>query len=331
MIKRVNVIDIFCGASGLSTGFSNVGFNVLLGIDFFESALKTFKRNHPTSKILNEDIRKISGEDIRDLIGNKKIHIVVGGPPCQGFSMAGKRQPNDPRNSLFREYVRLIQELDPEIFVMENVRGLLSMKNEEGEKVIDIILDEFKKIGKYRIELDKVNTADYGVPEKRNRIFIIGYKENYCFKFPSKTHNKNGTNGLKKWMGLKNILEKKNKVNKKYFYSQKLINGFLRREKNNKKKKMGFGWQFLNEDEPSYTISARYYKDGAEALVKYNDSFKEGSIRRLTPSECALIQSFPKSFKFIGSENEIYRQIGNAVPPKMAEAIAKSIKSALNY
>ena len=93
---------------------------------------------------------------------------------------------------------------------------------------------------------------------------------------------------------------------------------------------MGFGWQFLKSDEPSYTISARYYKDGAEALVKYNNLFREGSIRRLTPKECSLIQSFPKSFKFEGSDNEIYQQIGNAVPPKMSQAIAKSIKKALS-
>lgn len=328
--EELNVVDTFCGASGLSTGFSKAGFNILLGIDFFESALKTFKKNHPSSQTLNEDIRKVTYNKIKKLIGNKKVHVLIGGPPCQGFSMAGKRQPNDPRNSLFIEYVRLVKELNPDFFVMENVRGLLSMKNEGGKNVIDIILNEFQDIKKYTLELHKVNTADYGVPQKRNRIFIIGYKKNISFKFPDKTHNKKEEFGLKKWIGLKNILENKKKVDKKYFYSQKLINGFLRRQKENKKRNLGFGWKFLKEDEPSYTISARYYKDGAEALVKYDNSFKEGSIRRLTPKECALIQSFPKLFKFIGSENEVYQQIGNAVPPKMAFTIAKSIYNALS-
>jgi len=323
--KRLNVIDIFCGCSGLSTGFSNEHFNVLLGIDFFESALKTFKKNHRDSKTLNKDMKKVTKKEIKKIIGDEKIHVIVGGPPCQGFSMAGKRQPNDPRNSLFMEYVRIVKELNPEFFVMENVRGLLSMKNEKGKKVIDIILTEFEKIGKYQIELHKVNTADYGVPQKRNRVFIIGYKKKYNFIFPKKNYSKDGGE-LKKWIGLKNILLPKNKIDKKYFYSQKLINGFLRREKLNKKRKMGFGWNFLDINIPSYTISARYYKDGAEALVKYNNSFKEGSIRKLTPKEAALIQSFPKSFKFEGSDNEIYQQIGNAVPPKMAQVIAKSIK-----
>lgn len=327
----LNVVDIFCGASGLSAGFSKEGFNILLGIDFYESALKTFEKNHPDSQILNKDIQKVTGKEIKKMIGNKKIQVVVGGPPCQGFSMAGRRQPNDPRNSLFMEYVRLMRALNPEIFMMENVRGLLSMKNEKEEKVIDIIIGEFDKIGKYKVELYKVNTADYGVPQKRNRVFIIGYKKKYNLKFPKKTHNKKGEDGLKKWVGLKGILLPKSMVDKKYFYSQKLINGFLRREEMNKKRKMGFGWQFLNPDEPSYTISARYYKDGAEALVKYDDSLKEGSIRRLTPKECTLIQSFPRSFKFEGSDNEIYQQIGNAVPPKMAQIIAKSIKRALIF
>lgn len=324
----MNVIDLFCGASGLSTGFSSAGFNILLGVDIFDTALKTFKKNHPKSQILNKNIQEVNLSVINSLIGDKKINGIIGGPPCQGFSMAGKRQPNDPRNSLFMEYVRVVKEIKPDFFVMENVQGILSMKNEDGKKVIEIILEEFDNIKNYTLELHKVNTADYGIPQKRRRIFIIGYKKNYKFIFPKKSHSKTGKN-LKKWIGVKKILLPRNKVNKKYFYSQKLINGFLRREKINKKRNIGFGWQFLRLNEPSYTISARYYKDGAEALVKYNNSYREGSIRRLTPRECALIQSFPKSFKFEGSDNEIYQQIGNAVPPKMAKEIAKSIKKAL--
>lgn len=327
--KRFNIIDVFCGCSGLSTGFSKEQFNVLLGIDLFESALKTFKINHKNSEVLNKDMKKTTGKEIKKIIGKKKVHVIIGGPPCQGFSMAGKRQPNDPRNSLFMEYVRLVKELNPEIFVMENVRGLLSMKNDAGKKVIEIILNEFEKIGKYKIELHKINTADYGISQKRNRVLIIGYKSKYNFVFPEKTHSKKGEGKTKRWIGLKKILLPKNKVDKKYFYSQKLIDGFIRREKMNKKRKIGFGWQFLNPNKPSYTISARYYKDGAEALVKYDESFKEGSIRKLTPQECALIQSFSKSFKFEGSDNEVYQQIGNAVPPKIAQFIAKSIKKAL--
>jgi len=323
---ELNVIDLFCGAGGMSYGFEKAGFNVLLGIDSDENAIKTFNKNHKSAKGLCRDITLLSVNEIKGIIGNKKIDVIIGGPPCQGFSMAGKRRPNDPRNSLFREYHRIVNGFKPKVFIMENVRGLLSMKDEKGKKVIEIILEEFNKIG-YNAQVHKVNTADYGVPQKRHRIFIIGIKNNSSlnFFFPDATHSKAGlsNNGkkLKLWNSVKNLLMNKEKVDKNLFYSAKLINGFKRREENNKKSNIGFGWSFINPDEPSYTISARYWKDGAEALVKYD----EENIRMLSAEECALIQSFPKKYKFLGSKKNVYTQIGNAVPPVMAEKIAEKI------
>ena len=328
--NKPTVIDLFCGAGGLSYGFEKAGFNVLLGVDSDENAIKTFNLNHKNSKGICKDIKSLSVKEIKELVKNKKIDIIVGGPPCQGFSMAGKRRPNDPRNSLFREYLRIVENLKPKVFIMENVRGLLSMKNEEGKKVIDIILDEFNKAG-YNATVQKVNTADYGVPQKRHRIFIIGIKNSSSlnFSFPEQTYSKTGVskNGkkIKSWNNVKNILIEKERVDKNLFYSEKLINGFKRREENNKKRNIGFGWSFINPDEPSYTISARYWKDGAEALIKYD----EKNIRMLSSVECALIQSFPKKYKFVGNKKEIYSQIGNAVPPVMAEKIAKNIYAGL--
>lgn len=326
MKKRLTVLDLFCGAGGLSTGFLAEDFEVVMGIDNNEKAISTFSKNHPKSKAICGDMREINGKKILEETNLKEIDVVVGGPPCQGFSMAGKRQPNDPRNSLFREYLRIVKELKPKVFIMENVRGLMSMKDEKGKKVIDIILNEFSNIKGYNLKLNVVNTADYGVPQRRQRIFITGIKKNYSFDFPKKTHSKNKDNGLRKWVGIKEVLIKKEKVPEKYFYSKKLINGFKRREKINEKKRVGFGWQFNKLDQPSYTISARYWKDGAESLIKYD----EQCIRMLTPEECALVQSFPKGYKFEGGEKDVYTQIGNAVPPKMAQALAKSIKSALS-
>jgi DNA (cytosine-5)-methyltransferase 1 len=319
MKKGLNVLDLFCGAGGLSEGFRQAGFNVVMGIDHNETALKTFMKNHLGSEIIRGDIAKITKKDISNRISGKKIDVIIGGPPCQGFSMAGKRIPNDPRNSLFREYLRLVKEIRPKVFVMENVRGLLSMKNGNGQKVIDIILGEFRKIKGYSTVMYPVNAADYGVPQIRQRIFVIGIKK-YCkFNFPSPIYPK------KKWVSVKNLLINRDKIDKKYFYSDKLIKGFKRREKENKKRKLGFGWQFINPDKPSYTISARYWKDGAEALVKYSSK----RIRRLTPKECAFIQSFPQKYHFEGNEREVYQQIGNAVPPKLALNIANAIKNTL--
>jgi DNA (cytosine-5)-methyltransferase 1 len=239
--------------------------------------------------------------------------------------MAGKRQPNDPRNSLFMEYLRIVKDIRPKVFLMENVKGLLSMKNESGIKVIDIILEEFGKLKEYDVELHQVNAANYGVPQRRQRIFIIGVKKGIDFSFPLPTHSKNDSK-LKEWIGVGEVILDKNKVPEKYFYSDKLIRGFKRRAITNKKKGVGFGWQINKPNVPSYTISARYWKDGAESLIKYD----EETIRMLTPEECALVQSFPKSYVFKGNEQEIYTQIGNAVPPLMAKSIAKSIKTAIS-
>lgn len=327
MKKELNVIDLFCGAGGLSTGFKEADFNILLGIDHDKKAIQTFIANHLGTQTISDDMTKIKIEEIKEKINNQEIDVIIGGPPCQGFSMAGKRQPNDPRNSLFKEYLRIVRELKPKAFVMENVRGLLSMKNEKGKKVIEIILDEFGKMPEYSVICHGVNTADYGVPQRRQRIFIIGVNKKYNFIFPKATHSKYPEKtGLKRWIGIGEVLLKQNQIDDKYFYSTKLINGFLRREKINRKKGVGFGWQFNNLTEPSYTISARYWKDGAESLIKYD----ERTIRMLTPLECARVQSFPSNYVFKGGEKDIYFQIGNAVPPAMAKTIAKSIKSALN-
>ena len=123
------VVDLFCGAGGLSTGFEKAGFKVAMGIDYNQKATDTFLANHKKSVVLCKDMTKITSKEILNSIGTDSIDIVIGGPPCQGFSMAGKRQPNDPRNSLFMEYLRIVKGLEPKVFLMENVKGILSMKN----------------------------------------------------------------------------------------------------------------------------------------------------------------------------------------------------------
>ena len=306
--ERLNVLDLFCGAGGLSEGFKKAGFNILLGIDSDEDALKTYKLNHLESEILCKDISKISKRDILKKIGSQKIDFVIGGPPCQGFSLAGRRNPNDPRNFLIKQFLRIVSIVKPKIFVIENVQGLKSMKNESGKFILDLIKQRAKKM-KYLLQIHLLNAEDYGVSQKRKRIFIIGSKD-YLILNPKK---------------VKKILLEKKHIPEKYFYSQRLIDGFKRREEINKKLKRGFGWRFIDPDDTSYTISARYYKDGAEALIKYSDD----EIRKLTPEECALIQSFPKKYKFGSGVIKTYKQIGNAVPPKLSFAVAKSIKSAL--
>lgn len=325
--KRMNVVDLFCGAGGLSTGFRMAGFNVLLGIDNIPVFCKTFEKND--HKSICGDIKEISIDEIKKTINKEKVDVVVGGPPCQGFSMAGRRDPKDPRNSLFMEFVRVVEGLQPDYFVMENVPGILNMKTEEGELVSEIIFKEFEKRG-YRIKAKKLNSADYGVPQKRRRVIFIGTKTEKPIKFPVPTHSKepkmrfDGTME-KKWEPVSSVLKNKRDVDEKYFHSQKMIEGFNKRKEKNKKKGKGFGAQYLRMDEPSFTISARYWKDGAEALVKYN----ENEVRKLTEEEAAAIQTFPKDYEFVGSKTDVYKQIGNAVPCLMAKAIAEEIKKSI--
>lgn len=319
MKQKLNIIDLFCGAGGLSEGFHQAGFRSILGIDHNKSALETFAYNHKKSKIICNNIEDVTKQDIVNKIGKQKVCLVIGGPPCQGFSMAGRRNPNDPRNKLVQEFLRIVKEFNPQFFVIENVQGFKSMKNDKGKLVLEIVQELAKESG-YYVKHYLLNSKDYSVAQKRKRMFLIGSK------------HKDLKLGIKKTkeVTVRDIIIPKYKVPKIYFYSQKLIDGFLRREKVNKALKRGFGWQFVRLDDQSYTISARYYKDGCEALIKYDDSFKEGSIRKFTERECAKIQSFPDSYEFKGGKINTYKQIGNAVPPNMAKAVAKAIKKHLS-
>lgn len=326
---KPTVIDLFCGAGGLSEGFREAGYKVLLGIDNIERYIESFKKNHSKSRTICDDIRKISVKKIKEIIGNKKVDVIVGGPPCQGFSMAGRRDPQDPRNSLFMDFVRIVKGVQPEYFVMENVRGMLSTKNAKGRPVVEIIKEEFKKIN-YKVKEDVLLAADYGVPQKRHRLIFIGTKPSNPVTFPPRMYkNPKGKKqfnlfdlSLADWVPVDNVLLDRDKVDKSFFHSPKMIEGFIKRKQRHTASGNGFGWQILKDDKPSYTISARYWKDGADALVKYSDT----EIRMLTPLECARIQTFPDTFKFTGSKKEVYIQIGNAVPPLLAKAIAEEIK-----
>ena len=323
------VVDLFCGAGGLSEGFRLAGYNVLLGLDMDKYSIETYRKNHRGAKVITEDVRKISAEYIGRMIGNAKVDVIVGGPPCQGFSVAGERDPKDPRNSLFMEFIRIVGGLRPEWVIMENVPGILTMRTEAGELVKDILTREFERIG-YRVDYRILMAADYGVPQKRRRVFFMSTRTNKPIVFPSPTHSSHPSRVLsgedqKKWVGVGEILFKENEVEPRYFHSERMISGFLKRKEMNRSLGNGFGWQILRMDEPSYTISARYWKDGGDAIVKYDDH----RIRMLTEREAARVQSFPDSYIFTGPRKEIYRQIGNAVPPLLAKALAMQLKKVL--
>ena len=298
-------VDLFSGAGGLTWGFRN--YEILFGVEHDKDAAKTYSANfrHP---MLNSDITKLDADDLVTEYG--KADLIFGGPPCQGFSMAGNRDKKDPRNSLFMDYLRFVKAFEPKIFVLENVPGILTMKTSNGSLVTDVLKEESEKLG-YSLKWKKLYAPDYGVPQKRRRVIFLGWKGDEP-SFPEPSHTKQS------YVPTSSILIPRDEVPLKYFHSQKMIDGFFERLRLNRENGRGFGAQFVKLGEPCYTISARYYKDGCDALVKYSDS----EIRKLTEKEVARVQTFPEDFVFPVSSIQTYKQIGNAVPCKLGEAIA---------
>ena len=173
-------IDLFAGCGGLSLGFEMAGFNIPLAIEIDEWASETYEKNHPSTEVLMGDITKII--DLENIISKDDLPIdgIIGGPPCQGFSLSGNRDKKDPRNSLFMEFVRFVKYFKPKFFVMENVTGILSMKTKDNQLVKDIILSEYDAAG-YNVKICKLNAAEYGVPQKRERVFFIGIRKDLPF------------------------------------------------------------------------------------------------------------------------------------------------------
>ena len=314
-MNELNVIDLFCGCGGMSKGLTDAGLNVIAGIDIWDKAIESYNKNFE-HRAYCEDLTKLSPEKFNELYNkdNKNIDILVGGAPCQSFSIAGKRDKNDPRNALFMEYVKFLDYFKPKAFIMENVIGLLSKKTNDGEKVIDIIMNELNK--NYNCIINKLYASDFEVPQNRRRTIIIGIRKdlNILPKEPELIIKK-----IQNRIPVKSILIEKENIDDKYFLSEKAIIGIENKKKINKEKGYGFGAQFLDFNKPSYTIPARYWKDGYDALVKYNDK----EIRRLTIIELKRIQSFPDDYIINGSNKDIIIQIGNAVPCKLAYHLGK--------
>jgi DNA (cytosine-5)-methyltransferase 1 len=311
--QKINVLDLFCGCVGMSKGLTSAGLNIIAGIDIWDKAINSYKKNFKHEAIC-ADLTKLSPESFQKLYNknNLPIDVIVGGPPCQGFSMAGRRNIDDPRNSLFMEYLKYLNFFKPKMFLMENVIGILSMKTSENEKVIDIITNLLTK--NYNIIICKLYASDFGVPQNRRRVIIIGIRKDLKLKpsEPEPTIKK-----IEDRVPVKTILLPMKSIEASYFLSKKALEGIKAKKEKAKLNKNGFGAQYLDLNKPSFTIPARYWKDGYDALVKYTDD----KIRRLTILELQRIQSFPDDYKFEGSKKDIIMQIGNAVACKFAKEL----------
>ena len=178
---KLKFIDLFAGAGGLSIGFEKAEFENVGFIEFWEKAIETMLRNDPEKRLLKKDIREVNKEDFSG-IGN--IDILVGGPPCQGFSMAGRRRVGDKRNTLFMNYLNVVDYVKPKFCLLENVRGICTMRNDEGNMVVDRIFKEFEDRG-YKIKAKILNSANYQVPQKRERVIFIANNIGVDYEYPS--------------------------------------------------------------------------------------------------------------------------------------------------
>lgn len=305
-----SAIDLFSGIGGIRLGFHLTGetkFVFSSEIDKF--AIKTYKANF--GDIPEGDITKIDS----NLIPNHDI--LLGGFPCQAFSQAGKKLGfEDTRGTLFFEIAKILKKKEPQAFLLENVKNLISHNKGQTFKTILNVLDSLN----YEVYFSTLKAKDFGVPQNRERIYIVGFHRNKVidyklFSFPIP---------LKKNVALGNILEKN--VDEKYTISDKLWSGHLRRKREHKLKGNGFGYSLFNEKSPyANTISARYYKDGSEILIEQVNK----NPRKLTPREAARLQGFPENFIIPVSDTQSYKQFGNSVAVPVINAIAKEMLKVL--
>lgn len=189
----MNVIDLFCGCGGFSKGFEQAGFDIRLGIDIWQDAVTTYKANFPHAATIVGDISTLTGEDLLAAAGMSanEVDVIIGGPPCQGFSLSGKRMLDDPRNILYKSFVRMVETIQPKAFVMENVPGLVRLFNGQ---VKEQVIEDFTNIG-YKVEMRQLTASDFGVPQARTRVFFVGINKdkikNPTYIFPTETHGAN--------------------------------------------------------------------------------------------------------------------------------------------
>ena len=299
-------IDLFAGIGGIRRPFQKLGGTCVFSSEIDKFAKKTYEANWGETP--SGDITQINEKDIPD------FDILLAGFPCQTFSIAGKREGfADTRGTLFFDVARIIKEKEPQAFLLENVKGLLSHdKGKTFKTILSVLEDDLN----YKVYHKVLNAKDFGVPQNRERIIFVGFKDKSIkFEFPKPFNNSTKVG---------DILEKN--VDEKYTISDKMWKYQQDRKALQKAKGNGFGYSLFNENSPyTSTISARYYKDGAEIYIEQENK----NPRRITPREAARLQGFPDTFKIVVSDNQAYKQFGNSVATKMIEAIAIEMMKSL--
>lgn len=304
----MKTISLFAGAGGLDYGFKNAGFNIIWANDIDKNACETHSR-WSNSIIVNEDIKKI------DISSIPKTDVVLGGFPCQGFSLAGPRKIDDSRNILYRFYVDVVESKKPMAFIAENVKGILTLGN--GEVIKKIVSDFENAANGYDVSVNLVNSSEFGVPQDRQRVFIIGIRKDLNIK--------------QKFFIDSNFKEKKTMKDSlsqvvNYTDEDLCTAAFSSRFMSRNRKR---DWNDFSYTIPAMSKQVTLHPSSPDMIKLEKDlwSFGEGITRRFTWREAAQIQTFPKELEFYGDLTSKYKQIGNAVPVTLAEKIGLMVKS----
>ena len=392
----MNCFELFAGCGGLGYGFHKEGFNIVVANELESNIAVTYQHNFPETNVLVGDItKKEMKAKVYKNFENKDCDCILGGPPCVAYSMSGHRNSRDPRGQLFKDYVEFVKELKPKVFVMENVKGILTILHDKPKlnsdekkladeyyvleeeklkleaekkqlsaknikngfpflrnkrllkevkakikkmkkdipkfrmKVTDIIINTMKDLG-YNVQMKLLNSANYGVPQKRERVIFVGVRNdiNTKFEYPVETHNKDGTDGKLKWVSvkeaiddLKDLPEDAEKLQQIYTkHTPKFIEKIKQTEIGTSVlKKYSESFYRCYPDRPSNTVKENH----GGVFVHYEKN------RVMTPRELARLQSFPDEFVFKGTKSSMLIQLGNAVPCGLSNAIAKQVKKLL--
>lgn len=308
-----NVVSLFAGAGGSSTGYVMAGGKVKLAVEWDDNAVATYKANYPNTPIYHGDVCQLSVEEILKTIGLKssELDILDGSPPCQGFSTAGKRDFCDPRNQLFKEYVRILRGLQPKVFVMENVSGMVKGKM---KLIFAEILKELKESG-YQVKAKLMNAQYYGVPQSRQRMIFIGVRNDLNIAPSHPNPQSNIITVGDALQGLKDIGE--------IVYPEgkaKMIGLLLKpwQTGSDITKGSSFSLVKLDMNKPSRTITKTVRKSMCGHLHPLENRF-------MTINELKRLHTFPDNYIFLGKFEEKWARIGNSVPPFLMKAIAEHI------
>jgi len=345
---KLNVVELFCGCGGTSLGFEMANYNILMGMDIHEPSIKTFAKNHPNAITILGDVKKLTEEKIQELLKDIEIDVLIGGVPCQGFSLNNKKRNfDDERNFLYKEFLRIAKVLQPKAIVIENVSGMKSTKNGEFVKAIE---QDIELCGNYKATSSTLSAVDFGVPQKRQRLLFVGLKGQKKFDFNKvlKTHGE----GLKPFVTIKDAigdLPSLNAGESSNQYKQEPFSDYQKLMRKNSN-------ELTLHESPNHPIDTinkiKNTEPGKPMYPKFKQRIRlswdiqsptqvSGGIRPqfqfghpednrgLTLRERCRIQSFPDDFYVCGGIVQGRIQTGNAVPPLLAKAVALALNKYL--